>query len=269
MTFTQWLFGGIDNPFKAGQWGPLHIAVMLICVALILTFHYTAKKSRNPEKFKKSIIYTLLSISVFFEVMLRFMYFMKLYYFHHPEMEGLTPLDILLPKPWCQISTWLLMTSVFVKKPFYYNLACHSALLSAVVFFIYPGVGFNNVYLLFENWYSICTHALLLTTSVTLICFKFADFRYKHLWKEMIGLALIFVYGLLQIYVLKVHADPMYFMPDGDIQAGILGIDYGWYLAGYIAVILTYINVTYLIGDRENVKRFLAKRKGVEYSLQE
>ena len=262
MTFQQWLFGGIENPYKSGQWGVLHISVMLICIALIVSFNLIVKKSKNPERAKKWIIYTLVGCSAFFEIMLRFMYFMKLYYFHHPEMEGLTALWILLPKPWCQISTWLLISSVFVKKTFYYNLSSLSALLTAVVFFVYPGVGFNNEYLLFENWYSICSHALLLTTSVTMICIKYADFRYQWLWKEMIGFALIFIYGLLQIFVLKIHIDPLYFMPGGDIQAGILKMDYGWYLVAYIAILLTYINTAHMIGDREAVKRFVAKCKG-------
>ena len=261
MTFSQWMFGGIDNPYKAGQWGVLHISVMLLCVVLILAFQFISKKSHNREKTQRIIICTLICCSAFFEIMLRFMHCMKLYYFHHPEMQGITPLWIALPKPWCQISTWLLMSSVFVKKPFYYNLASLSALLSAVVFFIYPGVGFNNEHLLFENWYSICSHALLLTTSITMICFKYADFRYKHLWKVMVGFILTFAYGLLQIFVLKIHVDPMYFMPGGDIQAGILKVDYGVYLAGYIAVFLIYINVAHILGDKETVRNFFEKRK--------
>lgn len=261
MTFSQWLFGGIDNPFKAGQWGVLHISVMLICIALILTFQFLAKRSHDGEKTKRIILCTLICCSAFFEVMLRFMYFMKVYYFGMPETMGLTALDILPPKPWCQISTWLLISSVFVNKTYFYNLASLSALLSAVVFFIYPGVGFNNEYLIFENWYSICTHALLLTTSITLIGFKYADFRYKHLWKEAAGFGLTFVYGLLQVFVLKIHADPMYFMPDGDIQAGILRMDYGVYIVAYIVLLVIYINVPHILGDKETVRRFLAKKK--------
>lgn len=234
---------------------------MLICVALILAFRFLAKRSRDGEKTKRIIVCALICCSAFFEIMLRFMYFMRVYYFRMPGSEGLSALDILPPKPWCQISTWLLMSSVFVKKPFFYNLASLSALLSAVVFFIYPGVGFNNEYLIFENWYSICSHALLLTTSITLIGFRYADFRYKHLWKEVVGFGLTFVYGLLQIFVLKIHSDPMYFMPGGDIQAGILRIDYGLYIVAYIALLIIYINIPHILGDKETVRRFLTKTK--------
>lgn len=261
MTFSQWMFGGIDNPFKAGQWGELHVCVMLLCAALILIFHFASKSAQDPEKVRRIIICTLVSISAFFEIMLRFTRSMSDFYFNHTEVQVSSVLGIALPRPWCQISTWLLISSVFVKKPFFYNLASLSAFLSAVVFFIYPGVGFNNEYLLFENWYSICTHSLLLTTSIAMMCFKYADFRYKWLGKVMIGFGLTFVYGLLQVFVLKIHVDPLYFMPGGDIQAGILKVDYGVYLAGYIAVILIYINVAHILGDKETVRSFFQEKK--------
>ena len=262
MTFSQWLFGDIDNPFKAGQWGALHILVMLLCAALILLFHFASKCAKNPEKTRRIIISTLMSISVLFEIMLRFTRGMNHFYFWQMEVNVTSVLELALPKPWCQISTWLLISAVFVKKPFFYNFASLSALLSAIVFFSYPGVGFNNEYLLFENWYSICTHALLLTTSITMICFKYADFRYRWFGKLMLCFGLTFVYGLLQIFVLKIHVDPMYFMPNGDIQAGILKMDYGLYLFLYFAVLLIYINVPHLLGDRETVRRFMQGIKG-------
>lgn len=262
MPFSQWLFGGIDNPFKAGQWRPLHISVMLFCVALILIFNLIVKRSHNKDKTKKIIVYILVGAIAFFEIMIRFVQCVKLYHLHLPEMEGITMLWIILPKPWCAVSCWALIASVFLKKTFFYNYASLSALLCSVIFFVYPGVGFNNVHLLFENWYSILTHALLLTTSITLMTFKIADFRYKYLWKVAICFVLTFVYALVEIYILKIQTDPMYFMPDGDIQADILRIDYGWYLFGYIALILIYINTAHIIGDKDTVKKFFARWKG-------
>ena len=153
------------------------------------------------------------------------------------------------------------MASAFVKKPFFYNFASLSALLCSIVFFVYPGVGYNNEYLLFENWYSILTHALLLTMSVTLMVFGYADFKYSDLWKVAVGFVLVMVYALVEIYILKIQTDPMYFMPGGDIQADILHMPYGLYLFLYILLIAIYINTAHMLGDREAVKRFLAKRK--------
>ena len=262
MSFSQWLFGGIENPFKAGQWGPLHIAVMISCVVLIILFNYIVKHSHNKEKSKKIIVYALVGAIVFFEIMIRFVRCVKLYCLHQPEMEGVTLLWILLPRPWCAISCWALIASVFLKKTFFYNYASLSALLCAVIFFIYPGVGFNNVYLLFDNWYSILTHALLLVTSITLMTFKIADFRYNQLWKVVVCFLLTYAYAFVQVFVLFVNTDPLYFMPNGDIQADILKIDYGLYLFGYIALILIYINTAHMIGDKETVKKFFARVKG-------
>lgn len=261
MSFAQWLFGGIDNPFKAGQWGVLHIATMLTCVALILGFHYIVKYARDPERTKKRIVFSLVSAIAFFEIMIRFVQCVKLYYLQLPEMTGITMLWIILPKPWCAVSCWALMASVFVKKKFFYNYASLSALLCSVIFFIYPGVGFNNEHLLFENWYSILTHALLLTTSITLMVLHYADFTYKTLWKTAVCFLLTFAYAFLEIFVLRIQVDPMYFMPDGDIQADILRMPYGLYLFLYIALLLIYLNTAYMIGDRENVKLFFARQK--------
>lgn len=262
MSFTEWFFGGIDNPRVENQWGPLHIATLVVCVGLILAFYFIVKRSKAPQKVRTGIVCTLAGAIAFFEVMSRFMYFMKLYYFHQPEMNGTGFLWILLPKPWCAVSCWLLIACVFVKKPFFYNFASLSALLCSFIFFCYPGPGYNNVHLLFDNWYSILTHALLLVMSITLITLKFTDFRYREIWKLGIGFLLTFVYGLLQIYVLKTQTDPMYFMPHGDIQEGILGISYGLYLFLYITLLLIYVNAFYLIQDRENVKGFFRKISG-------
>ena len=259
MNFIDWLFGGIPNPRVENQWGILHIATLVLCVSLILAFYFIAKRAQNPEKTKRKIICTLAGCIAFFEITIRFVQFMKLYYFHQPEMAGLDTLWIIIPKPWCAVACWLLMACVFVKKAWFYNFASLSALLCSVIFFSYPGVGYNNEILLFENWYSILTHALLLTMSITLITLKFTDFKYREIWKVAIGYVLTFAYALLQIYVLKTQVDPMYFMPGGDIQADILGISYGLYLFLYITLIVVYVNAFYLIGDRQNVKALFSK----------
>ena len=266
MTFTQWLFGGIDNPYKAGQWGVLHVATLLTCAVLIFGFYFLARYAKNQEKIKKRILYFLVGAIAFFEIMIRFVYCVKLYYFHQPEMNGVTLLWIILPKPWCAIACWSLMASVFVKKRFFYNFSSLSALLCSVVFFVYPGVGYNNEHLLFENWYSILTHALLLTTSITMMVLGYTDFQYKDFWKTGLCFLLTFAYGFAEIFLLKTQTDPMYFMPGGDIQADILHLSYGLYLFLYVLVFLAFINVPYLIGDKETVKRCLKRIRQAEES---
>ena len=259
MTFSEWLFGGIENPVVNGRWGIGHILTLVICVACIVGFYYIVKKAANPEKAKSCILYTLAGLIAFFEVMIRFVYFMKLYYFQQPEMNGTGALWILIPKPWCAISCWLLIACVFVKKTSFYNFASLSGLLCAVIFFAYPGVGYNNEIILFENLYSIVTHALLLTMSITLIVLEATDFRYKHMGKLAICFGLTYLYGLVQIFLLKTQEDPMYFMPDGDIQVDILKISYGLYLFLYILLIVVYVNVFHLIGDKDAIKAFFKR----------
>ena len=66
---------------------------------------------------------------------------------------------------------------------------------------------------------------------------------------------------LITIYVLKIENDPLYFMPNGDIQ-DILSVTYPIYLAIYITFMTIYINLFYLIGDRKTVfKRKNKKQK--------
>lgn len=261
MTFSEWLFGGIENPVVNGRWGLLHILTLVICVACIVSFYYIVKRSKDPKKAKACILYTIAGLIAFFEVMIRFVYFMKLYYFQHPEMEGTDALWILIPKPWCAIACWTLIACVFVKKTFFYNFASLSGLLCALIFFAYPGVGYNNEIILFENLYSIVTHALLLTMSITLMVLKITDFRYKHMGKLAVCFGLTYAYGLVQIFLLKTQEDPMYFMPNGDIQADILKISYGLYLLLYIILIVVYVNVFHLIGDKDTVKSFFKRQR--------
>ena len=136
-----------------------------------------------------------------------------------------------------------------------------TALLCSLIFFVYPSVGFNNKYILFENLYSIATHSLLLITSITLITLKFTKFEYKTIWKEGICFAVILAYVFLEIYGLKIESDPMYFMPGNDVME-ILGLGYSAYLVVYILFIAIYFNIFYLIDDRKFVfKKFNKKEK--------
>jgi len=261
MTFHEWLFGGIDNPAIKGQWGPLHITTLVICLALMIGFPLLAKRVRNPEKVKWRIVFTLSMLILFFEIASRVVYLIKLYVLNMPDMKGITLLWIILPKPWCAISCWLLIACVFVKKSFFYDFSSLSALLCSVIYFAYPGVGFNNLYILFDNTYSIVTHALLLTTSITLITLGYAKFKFVDLWKTVLSFVITVIYGLIEIFLLKVQTDPMYFMPDGDIQADILGISYGLYLFLYILLITLLIVTPYMISERVAVRNFFGKLK--------
>jgi len=245
MTFKDWFFG--TNPEYQvpcdGRWGLLHICVLVFSiiaiVALALIF-----RSKN-KKAKEIVIFVLAMIILFLEITRR----VKNLILHgFGDVDQL--LYILLPRPWCAISCWMIISSVFVKKKFFYNITSITSLLCAVIFFAYPGAGFNDVYILFENVYSISTHALLLITSITMITLKAVDFKYvrekESMIYEMITLAGIFAYAFLEIYVLKVESDPLYFMPDNDVME-ILGVSHPIYIIIYILFLGLWVNSFYLI----------------------
>lgn len=240
MTLEQWLFSSYNNPSINGQWGLLHIGVLLLCVTTIVCLTLFFKdKSREA---RKTVINVLVALILIFELSRRLINIAKL----PANAKGSDWLYILLPRPWCAMACWTLIISVFVDKKWFYNFASMTALLCALIFFAYPGVGFNNVYMEFENIYSIGTHSLLLITSITMITLRITKFKYKTFWKTAICYAVVLAYTFLQIYVLKTEADPMYFMPGNDVQ-DIFGVGYGAYLIIYIVFSAIYFNLFYLI----------------------
>lgn len=259
MTFIQWIYSSYPNPSISGQWGMLHIGVLVLSIAITvaLSILFRGKSSNDSkEKARKIVIWTLVGLIFTFELLRRIINLCKTTDYSLNNM-----LYILLPRPWCAISCWLLIASVFVRKKFFYNLASMSALLCAIIFFAYPSAGVNNQYILFENLYSISTHALLLITSICLITLRFTDFRYKTIWKELYGLAIIYAYGILEINVLDISTDPLYFMEGNEVQE-ILGLPYGMFIGVYIIFMIIYINVFYLINDRKNV--FVRRKKKIK-----
>ncbi|MBO5394662.1 MAG: YwaF family protein [Clostridia bacterium] len=256
MTFKEWITSSYSNPPVNGRWGLLHILTLVGCIAIIVTLALCLRDKKGEEgkhaKGRKIAIWVLVGILICFELARRIINLSI-----NTDWSFTRILHLILPRPWCAIASFSLIACVFVRKKFFYNYASITALLCSLIFFACPGVGFNNVYILFENLYSICTHALLLIISISLITLKFADFKYKGCWKEAICLVCVYIYAILEIFVLKIEGDPLYFMPNGDIQE-ILGLGSGAYLAVYIIFVLLYINVFYLIGDR---KRLLPKKK--------
>ena len=139
---------------------------------------------------------SLISVTLLFEVTMRVSYALKMYVYHHTDVAGYSVWWLLLPKPWCQISSWVLIFAVLTKKKFLYNYACITALLCSLIFFIYPGVGFNTEgCVMYFDLYSISTHAVLLTSSITLITLKFTDFNYRDIWKTFVCLAISVIYS--------------------------------------------------------------------------
>lgn len=256
MSFKEWIFSSYENPRIDGQWGWLHITTLVICIALIVGLSLLFRK--KSVKARRIVLWVLVGLILLFEIARRIINFCKA----TGPFSAHDVLHILLPRPWCAISCWALIIATIFNKKFLYNFASITSLLCALIFFAYPGVGFNNKYILFENLYSIGTHSLILVVSILMITLKFAHFEYKNIWKESICFVVLLAYAFLEIYALKIESDPMYFMPNNDLQ-DILGISYGAFLPLYILFLLVYFNIFYLIGDRKTVfkKRIKAKKE--------
>ncbi len=245
MKLKDWIYSQYPNPSEQNQWGAMHITVLILCAVLIVVLALTLRKN---EKGSKITIYVLTGSILLFELARRIINATRPLFYGGEVGDWLSWARLILPRPWCAISCWLLIASAIVNKKFMYNLSSMSALICAIIFFAYPSVGFNNKYMLFENVYSIATHSLLLITSISLITLRFADFRYIRGKKwtqtaliELIGIAVIFIYATVEI-VLKIEGDPLYFMPGNDVME-ILGLAHPIYVVLYSAFLALYFNL--------------------------
>lgn len=147
MSFLDWINSSYPNPSINGQWGWLHISVLVFCIGLIVALSLIFRK--RSLKARRIVIWCLVGIIFSFEITRRIVNLSKM------TGGGISDyLYILLPRPWCAIACWSLIIVTIFNKKFLYNFASTTSLLCALIFFAYPGVGFNNKYILFENLYS-------------------------------------------------------------------------------------------------------------------
>ena len=149
MTFYDWITSSYENPGISGQQGLGHILTLVICAGIIIGLTFIFRKRSVPTK--RIVIFSLVGLILLFELTRRCINIYKADTFTFQSV-----MHTLLPRPWCAISCWMLIISTFVNKKFFYNIASITSLLCAIIFFAYPGVGFNNKYILFENLYSFC-----------------------------------------------------------------------------------------------------------------
>ncbi len=239
MSFKDWLFTNYPGATKVQPWGIMHILTLVGCIALIVVLALIFRK--KDDRARRIVLWVLVGLILLFEIARRCINFAKMSDYNFTSI-----MHLLLPRPWCAISCWALIISAIVNKKSFYNFACISSLLCAIIFFAYPGVGFKSPYLGFDDLYSIATHCLLLITSILLITLKFTDFKFKDFWKVAVLYGLTLAYSFLEIYVLKIENDPMYFMPGNDVQK-IIGLNNQLYIIVYIAFTFIYFNLFPLI----------------------
>lgn len=244
MKFIEWLYSSYPNPNIDGEWGILHIITLVSIVAIIVTSTLLLKN--KSDKTKRIVLWVMCAIIIFFEITRRVINLCKT-----TDYSALNIFKILLPRPGCAISGWLVVIALIVNKKFFYNFASIVSILCGTIFFAYPGVGFNNEFILFENLYSIVAHSMFYMVGICFVTYKLTDFKYKDSWKELMCILVLLAYTFLEI-ILKIEADPFYFMINNDIQ-DIFGMSYALYLPLYIIFVCVYTNLFYLIGDRKNI----------------
>ena len=247
MTFQDWIFSNYKPGDEySGQWKFLHIVTLCVCIGIILALTFLFRKKKQSTR--ENILKILALFILFFELARRIINLFK-----GSAVDWHSALYILLPRPWCAISCWLLIISAVCKKKTFWNVSAINALLCSIVFFAYPAVGFNHKHLLFENIYSITTHALLLISSVCILTLHIGDFRYKRerfqdgFLQELILLAIIFIYTRAEI-ALDLSIDPLYFLPMAENEAqAIVGLGNTAYVTLYTIFLCVWINAFYTI----------------------
>ena len=165
---------------------------------------------------------------------------------------------VLLPRPGCAISVWLIILSPFINKKWFYNFASMISILCSVIFFAYPGAGFLNKYILFENLYSIVTHSAFFIGAFLIVTLGLADFNYRMVKNELICLGVLVVYCVLEMFVLSknssgapLEADPFYTLPGNEVQE-IIGIkSHALYLVLYTLFIAVYSSAFYFFNRKK------------------
>ena len=255
MTFKQWIYGSdIDNPSINGQWGLLHIITLLFCVALIVGLTLLFKN--KDDKSKRRVLLVIAFILLFFEVARRIVNITNPITFTKYNI-----LWVLLPRPGCAISVWLVMLSAFINKKWFYNFASIISIICAIIFFAYPGAGFLHKYVLFEDLYSIITHSLFFIGSFLIVTLGLAQFNYHHIKNELISLAVLVFYCILEMFVLvknskgdPLELDPFYTLANNEVQE-IVGIsNHALYLTLYILFIIVYFGSFYFFSKKKAFK---------------
>lgn len=76
MSFSDWINSSYPNPSIDGQWGLLHILVLILCIALIVTFALVFRK--RSLKARRIIIWILVGFILLFEIARRIINLVKM-----------------------------------------------------------------------------------------------------------------------------------------------------------------------------------------------
>ena len=249
MTFRQWLLSELPNP-SADPYNWKYLVALVFVVGFVVTSTLLLKN--KSQKTKWIVLLVLASLIAFLEVTRRGINFYKT-----TDWTLKNIAHILLPRPGCAISCWLVMLAVFINKKWAYSFASMISLLCGTAFFASPGAGFNHQFVQFEELYSMLTHTLFYTCALCFVTYRMAEFKFSQVKQQAICFGVLICYVAFEM-LCKIESDPFYFMPGGDVQE-IVGLPYGAFLPLFFVFNTVFFLAFYLIDDRKTVKQFCNK----------
>ena len=69
MSFLDWLYSSYPNPHVDGEWGPLHISVLVLAIAFIVCSSILLKN--KSEKTKRIVLFVMAAIILLFGIIRR------------------------------------------------------------------------------------------------------------------------------------------------------------------------------------------------------
>ena len=130
MTFRDWIFSNHPaNDGYNGQWQFPHILTLCLCIAIILALTFIFRK--KDQNTRNNVLRIVALCVLFFELARRIINIIK-----GNIVDFDSFLYVLLPRPWCAISCWLLILAGIFNKKTFWNFASINALLCAVIFFV-------------------------------------------------------------------------------------------------------------------------------------
>lgn len=251
MTFKQWLFSELPNPHHSPYTIWYGLALIFIVSFVIISTILLKNKSQRT---KRNVLLILVLILTSFELIRRGVNLYKTtdYSLHNT-------LHILLPRPGCAISGWLVIFATLSDKKWFYTFAAQIGLLCGLIFFISPGAGFNRELIQFEEVYSMVSHILFFTCSICFVTYQLAEFKFKYIRSQALCFMTLICYVAFEM-ITKIESDPFCILPNGDVHSILSGLPYWAFAVIAFAFLVIFFTSFYLINDRKAVNKFLNKK---------
>lgn len=226
---------------------PRHLITLGCVIALTLLIVLLFRK--KSQKTKRTLLWSLTSILIMFEIASRVVHFIKGGDFFHPTV---------IPMHFCSIMVWMIIIAVIVNNKHMYTLSAMGGLIATVAFLLYPAVGFNVAIWKFQAYYSILSHSIGFIISVFLIAGGFAKFYLKDIWVAGLFLIANFAYSFLLNFWLYPSENFLYY------GENLFPTPFWAWIIIYTLMVLFYFSSFFIIAEmrRKRKRRKEASKLG-------